>query len=121
MESLKFQVYKARNDLRRKKNEYRKEEQNLKFLVNNEYQINLARNEYLKNKESEERKKIKDNYAKKEREIKENLTIKSNINEFNRFLLDNQQKSEIEKKKSNMKNKSLFKKWKMNIILIFNI
>ena len=99
MESLKFQVDKERNELRRKKNEYREEEQNLKSLVDKEYQSNLALNEYLKNKACEERKNIKDNHEKKERVIKENLIIKSNINEFNRFLLDNKQKKRIRKEK----------------------
>ena len=100
MENLKNQIRHKKNELMRVKNECRQKEDNLRSQIDTEYKNKLARNEYLKNKEYEERKRIKENYEKQEREIKKNNIIKKNKNELNRFLIDNQQKSEIIKNKN---------------------
>ena len=105
-----YQVNKKRNDLRREQNKYRLIEDNYKNLIDKEYQNNLARNEYLKNKETEERKRMKENYEKQERETEKKNIIKNNINEFNRFLLDNHEKCNLIKKKTEHKHQIALQK-----------
>ena len=79
MENLKNQIRHKKNELMRVKNECRQKEDNLRYQIDTEYKNILERNEYLKNKEYEERKRIKENYEKQEREIKKNNIVTSKL------------------------------------------
>ena len=60
MQSLKNKVTNARNNLQREIDEYKEIENYLQNKADLEYEKNLAKNEYLRNKESKERDRIKE-------------------------------------------------------------